>query len=346
MEIKNQENKEKYGYIYLTTNLINGKKYIGQKKSNKFINRYKGSGTAIKKAIDKYGIKNFRVELLEWCYSKEELSEKEQYWISYYNAVKDSNFYNMSIGGSSGRLGIKESPDIILKKSKKVQILETGEVYLSLTDAAIKLTGNEKNSPTIGNAARATHKNKFSTYLGYHWVFLKYHDDLPYTEEERNNILNNLPLYYETNMHSVQCLETGEIFHSRAEAAIKYNCSGCDISRSASATKNNKNFTCKKLHWIDLDNNIPYSLKECKEILDKLLLKNIYKIQSLETGEVFNSVVEIGKKYDGKYTNVYKGIKNTSLGKSSTSLGQHWIRLENNIPYDEEERKNILESLK
>lgn len=42
------------GYIYKTTNLINGKIYIGQKRSKKFLKeRYLGSGKILKKAIKK-----------------------------------------------------------------------------------------------------------------------------------------------------------------------------------------------------------------------------------------------------------------------------------------------------
>lgn len=41
-----------FGYIYLTTNVINNKVYIGQKKSNKFLyNNYLGSGKLLKEAI-------------------------------------------------------------------------------------------------------------------------------------------------------------------------------------------------------------------------------------------------------------------------------------------------------
>ena len=46
-----------YGQIYLSINLINGKRYIGQSKQNN--PHYYGSGSIIKMAIKKYGRKNF-----------------------------------------------------------------------------------------------------------------------------------------------------------------------------------------------------------------------------------------------------------------------------------------------
>ena len=42
-----------FGYIYKTTNLINGKIYIGQHKSEVFDNSYYGSGKLIGRAITK-----------------------------------------------------------------------------------------------------------------------------------------------------------------------------------------------------------------------------------------------------------------------------------------------------
>ena len=40
-----------YGYIYITTNLINGKRYVGQKKIDHNSKGYLGSGVLLRKAI-------------------------------------------------------------------------------------------------------------------------------------------------------------------------------------------------------------------------------------------------------------------------------------------------------
>lgn len=94
-----------YGYIYKTINLVNGKIYIGQKHSDKFLgNEYLGSGLLLKRAIKKYGKENFNVELLEECNSKILLNEREIYWIDYYAKCSDC-CYNLSKGGQGGNLG-------------------------------------------------------------------------------------------------------------------------------------------------------------------------------------------------------------------------------------------------
>lgn len=88
-----------YGYVYLTTNLINGKKYIGQHKSEIFDTTYKGSGKRLALAINKYGFDNFNCEMLCECVSKEELDEKEAFFIKQHNAVDSKEFYNLVPGG-------------------------------------------------------------------------------------------------------------------------------------------------------------------------------------------------------------------------------------------------------
>ena len=91
-----------YGYIYMTTNLINNKKYIGKHKSNKFDENYKGSGVALWRAIKKYGPDNFHTEIVDRCYSEEDINNKEKYWINKFNAIESREFYNMKDGGKGG----------------------------------------------------------------------------------------------------------------------------------------------------------------------------------------------------------------------------------------------------
>ena len=70
-----------FGYVYITTNLINGKTYVGKHRHSYFDKKYYGSGKHLKSAINKYGIENFKVEVLEWCNSNKELANKEVFYI-------------------------------------------------------------------------------------------------------------------------------------------------------------------------------------------------------------------------------------------------------------------------
>lgn len=92
-----------YGYIYKTTNLTNGKIYIGKKKSDVFVPWYKGSGRALHEAINKYGWDNFEVEFLCPCFSEDELNTEERFLIAYFDCrVKNGKGYNISEGGDWG----------------------------------------------------------------------------------------------------------------------------------------------------------------------------------------------------------------------------------------------------
>lgn len=98
-----------YGYIYKTINLVNGKIYIGQKHSNKFLgNKYLGSGKRFKDAVKHYGEEAFKVELLEEVDSKDLIDDREIYWIAQFNSTDSAVGYNMSKGGNVNRAMIGE----------------------------------------------------------------------------------------------------------------------------------------------------------------------------------------------------------------------------------------------
>jgi len=86
-------------HVYKTTNLINGKIYIGQEKRNN--PNYLGSGKILKIAIKKYGIENFKKEILKTCKDQNELNECEKNYINTENCFPPYG-YNISKGNFGG----------------------------------------------------------------------------------------------------------------------------------------------------------------------------------------------------------------------------------------------------
>ena len=100
------------GFIYKITNLLTGRFYIGKKslwskkrvkisKKEKLLNptrkiykeviketnwrEYTGSSLVLNQDIEKLGKENFKKEIIQWCFSKRELSYSEVKWQFYYN---------------------------------------------------------------------------------------------------------------------------------------------------------------------------------------------------------------------------------------------------------------------
>lgn len=100
-------------YIYITTNLLNGKKYIGKRHYSGEIedDDYLGSGKILKNAIKKYGRSNFIKSILETCETETLCNEREQFWIREFNAVNSPMFYNIASGGDGGNTYAGLSPE-------------------------------------------------------------------------------------------------------------------------------------------------------------------------------------------------------------------------------------------
>ncbi len=98
-----------YGYIYVTTNLMNRKKYIGKHYYKSVNTDYLGSGRELIKALKKYDRNNFISEPIEWVKSAKALDEREYWWTQYLEVVKDVNYYN-EIEGGTGYHGGKLHP--------------------------------------------------------------------------------------------------------------------------------------------------------------------------------------------------------------------------------------------
>lgn len=96
--------------IYIITNKINNKYYIG--KSINIEDRWKYHiqnkdsqreyDKPLYKAFRKYGIENFTFEILEEVINDSELNEREKYWIEYYDCYGSNKGYNATQGGDGG----------------------------------------------------------------------------------------------------------------------------------------------------------------------------------------------------------------------------------------------------
>ena len=103
--------------IYLVTNLINGKKYVGQTQ-NTFYKRYNSRGKGVERikycyetdgkgnshlynSICKYGTENFKVEIIHIAKNKEELNYFESFYERYYQVRNPMKGYNAKPCGDS-----------------------------------------------------------------------------------------------------------------------------------------------------------------------------------------------------------------------------------------------------
>lgn len=120
--------------IYYFKNKLNNKYYIGQAVDlNKRLRAHfshmktgRYEHIALYKAIQKYGIDNFDLEVLEYIDNTKEgfkilLDEKEKYYIQKFNSYGPTG-YNQTLGGDAGVLGLKLTEEQKAKISKAAAV--------------------------------------------------------------------------------------------------------------------------------------------------------------------------------------------------------------------------------
>lgn len=93
--------EKKYNLIYIILNEVNGKTYIGAHSTNDLDDGYMGSGTALKRAQEKYGIEKFKKTILYDFDSLKEMYEKEEEIVNE-DFIKSKFNYNIKLGGIRG----------------------------------------------------------------------------------------------------------------------------------------------------------------------------------------------------------------------------------------------------
>lgn len=305
-----KKTEKKYGFIYKMTNIVNGKIYIGKtersiekrfKEHLRYCDIYnnqieKSFNTRLYPAMLKYGKENFKIELVErLIINNVDINEREKYWISFYNSQDASIGYNISPGGLGGPLfkgrrhseeskskmsvsnywkGKKQSKELIEKRSlnrrKYIQNLNTGEVFKGYKDA------QSKYGSSVRDACRNHRRAK-----GCFFIQLENNDNIPYTQEERQRLINEYESRLETNQIKANekrrekiknIILTDEEIKSRQQA---YKKSG-ELRRS------------KIINKILEDNSINYNeyIENHKKYINNCPNKMLSKIYGISYGQV------------------------------------------------------------
>ena len=93
--------KHKYHFIYKTTNLKNGKYYIGMHSIFDLNDGYLGSGDRLRRSIRKHGKENFKLEILEFFEDRDSLAKREKELVNE-ELIKDEMCMNLKPGGTGG----------------------------------------------------------------------------------------------------------------------------------------------------------------------------------------------------------------------------------------------------
>lgn len=127
--------------VYKTTNQLNGMFYIGVHKTDNPNDTYMGSGKRLGYAISKYGVDNFKKEILAIFETKEEAYALEAKFVTA-DVLDAGKCYNLKLGGQGGF-------DHILATITKAELCARLEKGRNITNE------KWKNDPTWAAAQRA-----------------------------------------------------------------------------------------------------------------------------------------------------------------------------------------------
>jgi len=94
-------NEKQYHFIYKTTNILSGRYYIGMHSTDNLDDGYLGSGTYLKRSLNKHGKENHQLEILEFCKTREELKSRETEIVNL-NEIAKVECMNLMVGGHGG----------------------------------------------------------------------------------------------------------------------------------------------------------------------------------------------------------------------------------------------------
>lgn len=125
-----------YYLIYKITNQVNGKFYIGAHQTLDPADGYMGSSRLVRAAIKKYGLKNFKKQILSNVDTIEEMYELEAWYLDL-DMVNRKDCYNIKIGGRGGHgIGSRHSEETKRKisETRKIRGIPSSRKGATLSD--------------------------------------------------------------------------------------------------------------------------------------------------------------------------------------------------------------------
>lgn len=284
-------------YVYEITNLVNGKKYIGKRSCKCPIeeDKYMGSGKALKDAFSKYGIHNFKKEILYICNSSNEAYDIERKLIDDVSAWENSHYYNLVKGGISGNDGIPMREEVKVRLSKRF---------------------SNENNPMYGKKGilapcygRCGNKHPMYGKVGY-WRGKSHSEEtkLKISKSKQN--------------------PSKETRKKMSEWQIGKKLSQEHKNKISNSIKGDKHPLYGKSHSEETRKKISKSLKGKRTGSDSPVSK---KIICITTGDIFNCLREAGELYNikcyGGITNVCKHKRKT-CGKLADGTPLEWMYYE------------------
>lgn len=194
--------------VYKTTNLVNGKIYVGLHVTKDLDDDYLGSGKQIQAAIKKYGRANFKREYIKICETPEEMYNLEAEIVNE-DFVKSSNTYNMKTGGTGSWWHVNSKPELYREARSKLRKLRNAQGDNPFFDSEWQKKNNSMNNPEIvqmlvkkANSPEAIAKKKETwkitgrgkgsknSQFGTCWIYHQEHGNKKISKEELDKYLS------------------------------------------------------------------------------------------------------------------------------------------------------------
>jgi hypothetical protein len=184
--------EKKYHFIYKTTNLKNGKFYVGMHSTHNLNDGYLGSGLRLRRSVRRNGPENFKIEYLEFFDNRIELTNREKQLVNE-DLLKDPMCMNIRPGGSGGWTSEQQKQNAIKSNQKQKWLMENDKEWASNRLEQLKRNGSnvftklweagklkpldwtgkkhkEESKKKIGEANSVKQKGEANSQFGTRWI--------------------------------------------------------------------------------------------------------------------------------------------------------------------------------